>query len=65
MVLFCKYCITSDNDSKAIGRTYSVTEVLRAYFEFWHWAGCVGCWASFGLVLIGHCAGFVAQTWQP
>ncbi len=69
VVLFCKYCNTFDNYSNAVGSTYGVAEVSMAHLN-----SCTGlvfgqallavC-STFGLVLIGHCAGFVAQTWQP
>ncbi len=44
----------------------NINGVADAYFEFWNWAGFwdgfIGCWVSFGLVLIGHCASFVKQN---
>ncbi len=40
------------------GSLYSVAEVLRAYFEFWHWAGVLG-WLYW---LLGQ---FFTQPWQP
>ncbi len=29
------------------GSRYGVAKALRAYFEFRHWAGLIGCWTSF------------------
>ncbi len=66
MVLFCAYCNTFDNYSNAVGSTYGVAEVSTAHLN-----SCSGlvfgqallavC-STFGLVLIGHCAGCVTLT---